>query len=561
MELVALAVQWTLILQLLWISCVLIPFTLLAIIFFVLNWLILDPFTNFLITGSFNTSIMTSQITWQSPIVIITIIGLILAFIALIIFIINYFAKNSSNLQAIHIPKQLLLIFGFIGLIIVIPFGFILMSVFSKFITSLTLTLFTKTQTMQIVDLENLKIVLQNLLAFSTNKQIDLRVWNDAWATITDANQLAIKNELYNSYTALVNAINELNINNLAQELLNNTNNLTKLQAILKAYPNLTEELTHLINLANNFKAQLINLNSLSLAPETLNQIKLNFGTLNDLNTLQSFTTNVSDLLKIEVMVVNLNLTSTGEIVQTNNLAFILYYSATGLYVNSIEGIIGNFLFVSGLFQANGIFELAKSIFLSGIIAVGIAKGISTLVSMLIYRWFALLSGIPTGYIAAARITNDTGQILKIWFREILTSTLALFVITLNLQIMYFLINAIQIALLNNSIHIDGISNVNLGIMQVNVIEITFALLIVILVYVNNGFISKTLETFNASLTFKDQATPQIVSEYSNFKKQAHNKSRASYRTVGSKNAQKKWEKVGKGFKSTFAKMKFKGKE
>ncbi len=556
MSVITFIAQWTLILQLLWISCVLIPFTLLAIIFFVLNWLILDPFTNFLITGSFNTTIMTSQITWQSPIVIITIIGLILAFIALIVFIINYFAKNSSNLQVVHIPKQLLLIFGFIGLIIVIPFGFILMSVFSKFITSITLTLFTKTQTMQIVDLENLKTVLQNLLAFSTNKQIDLTVWNDAWATITDVNQLAIKNELYNSYTALINAINELNINNLAQELLNNTNNLAKLQELLKANPNLTEGLTNLINLANNFKAQLINLNSLSLAPEVLKQIQLNFGTLNDLNALQSFTTNFSDLLKIQVMVVHLNLNSTGEIVQTNNLAFMLYYAATGLYVNSIEGIIGNFTFISGLFQANGIFELAKSIFLSGIIAVGIAKGISTLVSMLIYRWFALLSGIPTGYIAAARITNDTGQILKIWFREILTSTLALFVITLNLQIMYFLINAIQIALLNNSIHIDGISNVNLGIMQVNVIEITFALLIVILVYVNNGFISKTLETFNASVTFKDQAAPAIVSEFSNFKKQARNKNTVSRRTV--KRTKEMVPEIKKGFKSTFAKLKFK---
>lgn len=499
---------------------------------------------------------MTSQITWQSPIVIITIIGLILAFIALIVFIINYFAKNSSNLQVVHIPKQLLLIFGFIGLIIVIPFGFILMSVFSKFITSITLTLFSKSQTMQIIDLENLKNVLQNLLAFSTNKQIDLTVWNDAWATITDANQLAIKNELYNSYTALVNATNELNINNLAQELLNNTNNLAKLQELLKANPNLTEELTNFINLANNFKAQLINLNSLSLAPETLNQIKLNFGTLNDLTNIQSFTNNVSYLLKIQVMVVHLNLNSTGEIVQTNNLAFMLYYASTGLYVNSIEGIIGNFTFISGLFQANGIFELAKSIFLSGIIAVGIAKGISTLVSMLIYRWFALLSGIPTGYIAAARITNDTGQILKIWFREILTSTLALFVITLNLQIMYFLINAIQIALLNHSIHIDGISNVNLGIMQVNVIEITFALLIVILVYVNNGFISKTLETFNASATFKDKAAPQIVNEFNNFKKQVEAKNRTISKIDEKRSKRNKDMK--NGFKSTFAKMKFK---
>ena len=94
--------------------------------------------------------------------------------------------------------------------------------------------------------------------------------------------------------------------------------------------------------------------------------------------------------------------------------------------------------------------------------------------------------------------------------------------------------------------------------MQVNVIEITFALLIVILVYVNNGFISKTLETFNASLTFKDQATPQIVSEYSNFKKQAHNKNKASYRTVRTEKAKKQWKNIGNGFKSTFAKMKFK---
>lgn len=186
--------QWTLILQLLWISCVLIPFTLLAIVFFVLNWLILDPFTNFLITGSFNTTIMTAQITWQSPIIIMTIIGLILAFIALIVFIINYFVKNAPHLQLVQIPRQLLLIFGFIGLIIVIPFGFILMSVFSKFITAITLTLFAKTQTMQIIDLENLKTVLQNLLAFSNNGSIDLTVWNDAWTTVTDPNQLAIKN-------------------------------------------------------------------------------------------------------------------------------------------------------------------------------------------------------------------------------------------------------------------------------------------------------------------------------------------------------------------------------
>lgn len=350
--------------------------------------------------------------------------------------------------------------------------------------------------------------------------------------------------------------MNELNINSLVQELLNNTNNLAKLQELLSANPNLTDGLTNLINLANNFKAQLINLNSLSLTPEILAQIQLNFGTLNDLTNLQSFATSVSDLLKNQIMVVNLNLNANGEIIQANNLAFVLYYAATGLYVNSIAGIVSNFTFISGLFQANGIFELAKSIFLSGIIAIGITKGIATLITTLVYRWFALLAGIPTGYIAAARITNDTGQILKIWFREILTSTLALFVITLNLQVMYFLINAIQVALLNNAINIAGISNVNLGVIQVNILEITFALMIVTLVYVNNGFISKTLETFNVSATWKDQVSSQIVNEFNSFKKQVETKKKTSSRTV--KQAPKLANDVRKGFKATFTKLKFK---
>ncbi|MDE7221768.1 MAG: hypothetical protein K2N40_00655, partial [Ureaplasma sp.] len=135
-------VNWILILEMMWVTCVIIPFTVLAVVFYCLNWLILDPFTNFLITGTFNQNIMTSQITLQSPIIIITIIGLILAFVCLIIFIINFFVKNSTNLQLYHIPKQFLLILEFVGVIIITPFGFILASVFIKFFSQITLSLF-----------------------------------------------------------------------------------------------------------------------------------------------------------------------------------------------------------------------------------------------------------------------------------------------------------------------------------------------------------------------------------------------------------------------------------
>lgn len=563
MEIITFIAQWTLILQLMWISCVLIPFTLLAIVFFVLNWLILDPFTNWLITGNFNTSIITSQITLQSPIVIITWIALVLALIALIVFIINYFVKNTTNLQLIHIPKQLLMIFSFIGIVILIPFGIIFMSVFTKFLTSITLSLFSNNSSLDLLNLEKFKITLQNLLNFSSNSLINNEVWDNVWGSIVDPNQLAIKDSLFNNYNSIIHSLNNFQMTNLINELLQNTNDLNKIKQILNQNPNLANNLNLLINQVKNFENQLINLNSLSISNEILEKIKLNFGSLNSINHIQIFNLNIANLLKYVITLDNVLINTNGQLIQTNNIAFILYYATTGLYVNSIEGIITNFTFLQGLFQANGIFELAKSIFLSGIIAIGITKAVMTLINMLIYRWFALVAGIPSGYLAAARITNDSYQIIKIWFREILTCLISLFVICLNLQMMYFLINSINIGLNNKQIAIVGINNINFLGTEINIIQITFALFIVCIIYVNNSFIAKILETFNASATFKDNVSSSIVNEYNSAKNLRKNnkKSISNYKKSITKNDRyKNWKKSGfskQGFKESFAKFKF----
>ncbi|MDE7221731.1 MAG: hypothetical protein K2N40_00470, partial [Ureaplasma sp.] len=223
------------------------------------------------------------------------------------------------------------------------------------------------------------------------------------------------------------------------------------------------------------------------------------------------FNTNIQDLFINVSIINNLQINNDGLIIQTNNIAFVLYTATTGYYVNSIDGILANFTFIPTLFRSGFIFDLAKAIALSSIVALGIAKAIGTLISMLIYRWYSLIVGIPTGYIAAARITNDSGQILKLWFREILTATITLFIVCMNLEITYLLINAFQVGLTNKDIAIFGLES------RI-AIEVLFCLFVVVLFYVQNSWTHKVLDTFNASATFKENVSNSLVSEYSNSK-------------------------------------------
>lgn len=503
-------INWILILEMMWVTCVIIPFTVLAVVFYSLNWLILDPFTNFLITGTFNQNIVTSQITLKSPIVIITIIGLILAFVCLIIFIINFFVRNSTNLQLYHIPKQFLLILGFVGVIIITPFGFVLASVFIKFFSQITLSLFGNTSANSIgINFDKLELTLRNLLNFSNNNLIDQNTWNDAWNNITGHDEL--KDNLEKYYNAIVNANNNLTLSNFIQISLQKINNYSDLQEYWKSNPELLNKLQLVINNSINFRIALLDLNSINIDQESLKKIELCLGNFATIQNVDTFNNNIQNLFINISTINNLQINENGTIIQTNNIAFVLYTATTGYYVNSIDGILANFTFIPTLFRSGFVFDLAKAIALSSIVAIGIAKAIGTLISMLIYRWYSLIVGIPTGYIAAARITNDSGQILKLWFREILTSTITLFIVCMNLEITYLLINAFQAGLTNKDIVISGLES------RI-AIEVLFCLFVVVLFYVQNSWTHKVLDTFNASATFKENVSSSLFSEYSNVK-------------------------------------------
>lgn len=252
-------------------------------------------------------------------------------------------------------------------------------------------------------------------------------------------------------------------------------------------------------------------MNSINIDQESLQKIELCLGNFSNIQNVDIFNTNIQNLFINISTINNLQINENGTIIQTNNIAFVLYTATTGYYVNSIDGILANFTFIPTLFRSGFIFDLAKAIALSSIVALGIAKAIGTLISMLIYRWYSLIVGIPTGYIAAARITNDGGQILKLWFREILTSTITLFIVCMNLQITYLLINSFQIGLNNRDIVISGLES------RI-AIEVLFCLFVVVLFYVQNSWTHKVLDTFNASATFKENISSSLVNEYSSSK-------------------------------------------
>lgn len=318
-------VNWILILEMMWVTCVIIPFTVLAVVFYCLNWLILDPFTNFLITGTFNQNIMTSQITLQSPIVIITIIGLILAFVCLIIFIINFFVKNSSNLQLYHIPKQFLLILGFAGVIIITPFGFILASVFIKFFSQITLSLFGNSTGNYIgINLDKLQLTLQNLLNFSNNNLIESITWNDAWSNVSGQDEIKANLEKY--YNLIVNGLNDIDISNFIQNSLDKINNYSDLQVYWKSNPELLNKLQEIINNGINLRIELLNLNSLNIDQESLQKIELCLGNFSTIQNIDVFNTNIQNLFINISTINNLQINENGTIIQTNNINYFYYY-------------------------------------------------------------------------------------------------------------------------------------------------------------------------------------------------------------------------------------------
>lgn len=534
MEIVTFVAQWLLIVEILWITGVVIPFTILVTALYLIEWLILDPFTTFLITGNWDNTYSSISITATSPIMIMLYVAIIFGFIFLIVFLVNYFGRNIINANASEMIQRLFWIFGILIFIIATPFFFLFLNILIKVATNLIGNIFINNNTVNnFLNTDTFLVNLKILINYSNANSIDLNTWNSIWENIDNSNALSVKDNLFKYYNLIAQNMNEINFNKFINDLYNNINNPTAIKEIVNANPELFNNLNSLIINVNLFNENLNSLLASGIDENTLNSILVNFGDFNSTLNCKTFVDSTSNVLQNATIYSNIQINGNNEVIPTNNIGFMLYYAVTGLYANSIDGIWANITFIQGLFQSDGITNIIKSFVLGSLIAVGIAKGIGQLMSILIYRWFAVLALVPYGAFSAARTVNDGGAIIKIWIREAITVVVSLFVVALNVQIWTLLVNLIMNGFTSNNIIIAGVSNNSMAS------TIAFCIFVVISTYATVGFTQKVLEIFNSSAVYRDNGMNALQNEYANASQRNKNKFKQAPKKVETNMTQK----------------------
>lgn len=534
MEIVTFVAQWLLIVEILWITGVVIPFTILVTALYLIEWLILDPFTTFLITGNWDNTYSSISITATSPIMIMLYVAIIFGFLFLIVFLVNYFGRNIINANASEMIQRLFWIFGILIFIIATPFFFLFLNILIKIATNLIGNIFLNNNTVNnFLNTDTFLINLKILINYSNANSIDLNTWNSIWENIDNSNALSVKDNLFKYYNLIAQNMNEINFNKFINDLYNNINNPSAIKEIVNANPELFNNLNSLIINVNLFNENLNSLLASGIDENTLNSILVNFGDFNSTLNCKTFVDSTSNVLQNATIYSNIQINGNNEVIPTNNIGFMLYYAVTGLYANSIDGIWANITFIQGLFQSDGITNIIKSFVLGSLIAVGIAKGIGQLMSILIYRWFAVLALVPYGTFSAARTVNDGGAIIKIWIREAITVVVSLFVVALNVQIWTLLVNLIMNGFTSNNIIIAGVSNNSMAS------TIAFCIFVVISTYAIVGFTQKVLEIFNSSAVYRDNGMNALQNEYANASQRNKNKFKQAPKKVETNMTQK----------------------
>lgn len=534
MEIVTFVAQWLLIVEILWITGVVIPFTILVTALYLIEWLILDPFTTFLISGNWDNTYSSISITATSPIMIMLYVAIIFGFLFLIIFLVNYFGRNIINANASEMIQRLFWIFGILIFIIATPFFFLFLNILIKFATNLIGNIFINKNTINnFLNTETFLANLKILINYSNANTIDLNTWNSIWENIDNSNAISVKDNLFKYYNLIAQNMNKINFNKFINDLYNNINNPNAIKEIVNTNPELFNELNSLIINVNLFNENLNSLLASGIEENTLNSILVNFGDFNSILNCKTFVDSTGNVLQNATIYSNIQINANNEIIPTSNIGFMLYYAVTGLYANSIDGIWANITFIQGLFQTDGITNIIKSFVLGSLIAVGIAKGIGQLMSILIYRWFAVLALVPYGAFSAARTVNDGGAIIKIWIRESITVVVSLFVVALNVQIWTLLVNLIMNGFANNNIIITGVSNNSIAS------TIAFCIFVIISTYVTVGFSQKVLEIFNSSAVYRDNGMNALQNEYANASQRNKNKFKQAPKRVETNSTQK----------------------
>lgn len=516
-----------------------------AIVFSVLDWLIVDQFTNFLTTGKWDNT-NTLAISPTSPIAIMCYVGLVFGFIFFAIFFVNYFGRNFvSGFESRDIFKRFTYIFGFIIFIIIIPFATLLFMMLMRFLANIINSLLnTNLNASNLLNLNAFSTSINKLLTFSVPSLISEEKWNEIWNSINTpegSTLLELKNSIFNQYNSLVNDLTNYNFYSSLREL--NSIGISNLLG-LKNFFNQENLITNWQSVSTSIDSLRTLLNQLektnSITATQLNNIQSALGAFNSYSNLSIFNDNLSLVITKGLTLSSIELNSNNELITTNNLGYLLYFNVTGNYVNSLSGIWSNWwgigYIVSTLFSSGNVsFNFIQIILvftLSTTIAIGSAKGIGSLIFILIYRWFAILAMIPFGIWATSRSVNDDGALFKIWIREWITTFVSLFVVAFNFAIMKLIINIYITANDNGQILVSGIDgNALSGLFM----RILFCMLAITLIYCTSSFTTNVLEKFTQSSIAKDVSSDAIVNEFRKAKankKSSANSTKKSFNNV-----------------------------
>lgn len=521
-----------------------------ATIFILLDWLLLDKFTNFLVSGTWDTS-NSLVISPTSPLAITAYVGIAFGFIFLVIFLCNYFVRSiivDNGDPKYGITRRFLYGIGYIIFVLVIPFAVMLFLILTRILTNLISDVFNiNVSALNSLNLTKFTESINTLLAFNNPSSISQDVWDQLWSTIdtsSSSDLLAIKNQILTKYNTLASLMNANDFHNLILQLsaIGSSNYVG-----FKTFFNQNDVLTNwttINNTVNELQQLMQQLESSgALTTSQLTTIQDALGAFGNSTGLSNFTTNLTEVISKGTSLANLDLSTEGNILPTTNIGYLLYYRVTGSYVNSLGGIWNNWSFLTAWRNSsspNGSWfvDIVVSLALGSTVAVASAKGIATLVWLLIYRFVALIYSIPLGNWSAARSMNDDGSLLKIWFREWVSVCMSLFVVAFGYVIMKYTVATLATSLENGEISIDGITNVTNAIFT----NILIILITIILIYANNTVIVKTIEIFASSGIAKDNVNNEIVNEY---------RKAQSSRSKVRNNISKSSKKVSSGFKTS----------
>lgn len=528
-----------------------------ATIFILLDWLLLDKFTNFLVSGTWKES-SALVISPTSPLAITAYVGIAFGFIFLIIFLGNYFVR-SLVLDGTKDPrvtgglKRFIYIFSYIIFVLVAPFAVMIVLILTRILTNLISNVFNiNVSAINTLNLTQFTNGINALLSFNNPNAITQEAWDKLWSGINttgNSDLLALKAQILSKYNSLANLMNTNNFHDLILQLSAiSTTNYSGLKTFFNQN-NLINNWTTINNTVVELQRLIEQLQSTGvLTTSQLSSIQEALGGFGNATGLSNFTNSLNEVVNKGITLANLDLTSEGNILPTTNIGYLLYYRVTGSYANSLSGIWKNWSFLtswtnSGSPNGSWFWDIIISLGLGSLVATVSAKGIATLVWLLIYRFVALIYSIPLGNWATARTVNDDGALFKIWFREWISICMSLFIVAFGYVIMKYTIATFSNAFENNEIVIEGITN-NVNVFFINIVIIITT---ISFIYANNAVITKTIEIFASSGVVRDNVNNEIVNEY---------RRAQSSRTTVKNNLARSSKKISSGLKTGTTKFK-----